>query len=848
MVRRLLAAAVLLSAAVVPAGAAPAAAEGRAEHRAEHRAERGAAGRALAACGAPTTIPASGGAPWPAGQVLAANSISTVHTAAGSAIAWLPRAFGADVVTRDPATGVDRQDRQITMAYTANTDVVGPPGGVRNAALVSADSGVSFAPAAADLPATSLGEVGNLLDGRLLAMTFIVNGALSFDGAEVTIPLILNTSADKGRTWQRLPAETRFTDTDLPANLPQRAVSAIRGVRASGRPIQMTNGTVVMPVYFTMANTSGGTVGFESVFTARPAFSGGAVDTASAWRFTMRPVTSNPTLSFGESAVVERQDGALLMVTRGNMPYGKLTYKVSATSGDTWSGIANVSFAGQPGCEVYGVSPQLALMPNGLLVLSSGRPDNWIAISTDATGTSWTREQTTYRNRPDQNWDYGSSGYTSLVPIASNQLLQFFDNCAAPNGGGRNGCVSGSGYDHDRLYRLLHRHMSALTPDLGKIDLNTKLRKGTARVTTDLTGVPPAGAVTPPTPYGAQPSAADATSTGYWSAASGAVDGSTAFWSGALSSRADGAGTYRLELDRTYRLTKIGLALLPGARATARVSTSVNGVDWTPAALGYPAGVPASAETGRIDSPGDRALRYYTLNADARHIHVTTEAASCAAVSGPTACSMINELELYSTVNSFENEPSVPHGLTDLSCVRITQPAGNGDPSRDSRYALRLKDQKDLSYCDGAGTIAKFAHTAPAAASRTLRADIHQIANTHGILFDIRGVRASDGATIAAYHLAINSGGRWAAYTDAGKWAGLGGAAVPLRAWTTFKVVAGVDGATLYTIDAAGQETLIGAAPKTAPVALSSITGYVMSSGSTDGFGDEAVFDDISFD
>src|SRR5262245_62715426 len=33
-----------------------------------------------AACGAPTTIPAAGGAPWPAGQVLAANSISTVQT------------------------------------------------------------------------------------------------------------------------------------------------------------------------------------------------------------------------------------------------------------------------------------------------------------------------------------------------------------------------------------------------------------------------------------------------------------------------------------------------------------------------------------------------------------------------------------------------------------------------------------------------------------------------------------------------------------------------------------------------------------------------------------------------
>lgn len=43
-------------------------------------------------------------------------------------------------------------------------------------------------------------------------------------------------------------------------------------------------------------------------------------------------------------------------------------------------------------------------------------------------------------------------------------------------------------------------------------------------------------------------------------------------------------------------------------------------------------------------------------------------------------------------------------------------------------------------------------------------------------------------------------------------------------------------------------ETLIGTLPKSEPVALDSITGYVMSSGSTDRAGDEAVFDDISFE
>src|SRR5262249_50600347 len=151
------------------------------------------------------------------------------------------------------------------------------------------------------------------------------------------------------------------------------------------------------------------------------------------WTFTMHPVTSNPTLSFDEMAVVERADGSLLEVTRGDVPNSELSYKTSTNDGVSWSGIANVSLADQHGCAVYGVSPALTLMPNGLLVLSSGRPDNWVAVSTDATGTSWTREQRTYSNHPTSNWNYGSSGYTSVQPIAANRLLQFVDNCAAPN-------------------------------------------------------------------------------------------------------------------------------------------------------------------------------------------------------------------------------------------------------------------------------------------------------------------------------------------------------------------------------------------------------------------------------
>ncbi|MEU8819019.1 discoidin domain-containing protein [Actinoplanes sp. NPDC048796] len=811
----------------------------------------------------PTTIPAAAGAPWPAGPVLAANGIYTFHSGgAGNApdasevIAAQPRGFGVDVVKRDPSTGADVQNKQITVTYSTHRDVTNVKQTYK--AFVSGDSGATFAPDD-NIGQDDFLEVGQLLDGRLLGVRFEANTDFIFNSAKtaITFDLILRTSADKGKTWVRQSAVTTITDNDLPANLPTRKVESIFGVNAIGRPIQMTNGAVVLPISFNM-----GAVSFQSVMVATPPAGSGSSGTSAPWVFTMRPVTSHGTYSFGESAVVERQDGALLAVTRGD--YGsmtsKLSYKVSTDLGQTWSPFADVTFDDQPGCAVYGVSPRLALMPNGLLVLSSGRPDNWMAISTDPSGTKWTQEQTTYRNRNNAtastNWWWGSSGYTSLVTTGANKLVQFTDNCAAPNAktGGSNGCKSNTSADYDRtnVYRLVNRQISTLTPDLGKIDLVTKLRRGTVKLTTDMTGAPPATAVTPPTPYGQAPSADDATRTNYWSKAEGATDGSSAFWSGALSGAGDGTGTYQLELDRTYTLTKLGLALLPGARTGARVETSADGATWTPATLDYPTGVPASSTPGRIDTPGDRALRYYGLNATARFVRITTDATTCAVAGGPDKCSMINELELYSTVNSFENDAATPHGMSDVTCARLTQPAGTGDPSHDSQYAIRIKDQIDPGNCDGANKKAGFTYPGPgvnlpAETTRTLQAGIYPVSNVNGLLVDIFGKRA-DGGTGTVYHLGINNAGRWIVHSG-GVWTGLGGAVVGLKTWTTLKVVATTTGATLYTVGADGQSTRIGTLPQEdATTSFSAITGYAFTSGSSPRTGDEAVIDDISFD
>ncbi|MEU4690613.1 discoidin domain-containing protein [Actinoplanes sp. NPDC023714] len=790
------------------------------------------------ACTAPITIPAGGVAPRADQTTVVTGNTGTVFDPAGADIAWAPRAFGADVVRADGSLS-----KQITVGYSRTTDVSKGAEPADAGARVSSDSGATFTTAPSSVPMYRLGDVANLLDGRLLGAQFVINGGFDTSVAgQVTIPLVLNLSADKGRSWTPVSARTVITDAQMPQNQANPNVASIRGVRTAGKPIQMTGGTIAIPVYFAMKYTETSNILYAALLTAKPGFTGtGAIDTSAPWQFTMRTITSNPTVSFNETAVIERQDGALLAVTRRETsPAATLSYRISADEGRTWSVSTVLTFADQPGCAVSGVLPQLAMLPTGQLVLSSGRPDNWLAISTDASGTSWTQEQQTYWNQPTNGglWWYGSSGYTSLMPTGVNRLLQFADNCQAPNASKVNGCASALNFEKGRDYRIVNRQVAILPPGLGKIDLLGKLRHGTVTLTTDLHGVPPVGAVTPPTPYGSGPSAADATSTPYWRDALGAVDGSTAFWSGALSSREDGSGTYQLKLDRTYRLTKIGLALLPGAAATAQLDVSADGETWTPATT--------------VSTSGDRAMRYYNLDATARHLRIRTDATSCAAVGGPARCSMINELELYSTVNSFENEAAIPRGLTDLACTRMTSVWANGDLDHDSNHGVRIIDGGNDTYCDGATTIGKFTYpgpgvSLPAASARTLQAGVQPVTITNGLLVDINGVR-SDGTTGPVYHLGINNGRRWAAYTDAGGWAGLGGAAVPLGAWTTFQVVASTTGATLYTVDAAGERTLIGTIPKTGSTGITSITGYSFASGSTEGVGDQAVYDDISFD
>jgi hypothetical protein len=163
-------------------------------------------------------------------------------------------------------------------------------------------------------------------------------------------------------------------------------------------------------------------------------------------------------------------------VIRHQRPGNVVATPVSTTSvdgGGTWAPLSTleVSFPNRydplddASGALLGIAPQLRLMPNGVVVLSSGRPDNWIAMSTNGQGTGWIG-QLTYRNCPTNGYRFhGSTGNTGVTTVGSSRLLQVGDNCESTWS-----CVLPDETDFtvDKQNRIWRRFVHLLTPDVGK--------------------------------------------------------------------------------------------------------------------------------------------------------------------------------------------------------------------------------------------------------------------------------------------------------------------------------------------------------------------------------------------
>ncbi|NRQ37916.1 hypothetical protein HII36_39715 [Nonomuraea sp. NN258] len=669
--------------------------------------------------------------------------------------AGFPSLTAVDVVKPDGTPG-----QKVIATWSKNVDA-----GVKQstALAVSDNGGETFgAPVPTDLREAPI----QLHDGRLFATAYYLTKVDAH-----TNKLNILTSSDLGETW---------TTTSATFSSPDELTG---GGVAHGQPIQLPDGTILVTVY--TRYTAAGDRYNSEVYAS----------TDGGRSFTRRGVMarSDATYTYDETAIEQTADGSLLAVMRRDGgTYATLHQTRSTDDGLTWSPVSDLRLGGQS-CVVRGVAPRLLLMPNGVLVLSAGRPDNWAAISTDGRGDSWTQQRVTYHNRDGVYDAHGSSGYTGVVAVGANRLLQIVDNCKLPgvNADGRlneSACPAGGRFEHGSWYAIKRRHLDVLTPDAGKIDLANKYRQGELTVDTTMT----------------------------WSSQNrprvrpdGAFDGSTNYWSSAV---AAGPGEYVMHLDRDYTFTRLGLSLRPGHAASARVYVSKDGQNW---------GEPVATITGRTDY----ALRYQAINAAGRHVKVVTDAvAGCDAEIGET-CAMLNEVELYSTTDTFDNDPvSIrPRGYQNLSNAWVVPPAVGAD------RRLKLSDFST-------GSMAKATRTTTAATRKTLEFRYYPNTVANSFLFTLTS------GTVSPYHLSISKSGSLSRYdASARKWVTLAPAGTVGAGWSRIRLEATTGSAALFVNDR--QVATLAASP-----AASSLSGYSFTSAGTATVGDEALFDDIRFE
>lgn len=717
--------------------------------------------------------PAGPTGPSATGYVLNIGNLATVYDPAGNPPATTPSTFAYDTGTAaNPSKTVSVSDGE-------NADVA--DAAIETGQVTSTNSGTTF-PASSyqhftgTSPAPAWGTV-RLRSGRMLSIDFKPQSATA-----TTATIATFSSDNNGATWSR--GTTTFTapsgkQFDFPL-----------GLRTDEQPIELADGTIVMSYY--------------THWLGDPTWSAELMQSNDGGTsFTRRGVIAAGTSSSGynEAGIAQLPNGNLIAVVRtavvGAFGPTNLVYTTSTNGGVGWSAPASllVSFDGQPAATKPGINPQLVLMPNGILVLSSGRDNtgngnNWVAMSTNGSGTGWIGALT-YRNCPqieDSNgslW-HGSSGNTGLTAVDRSTVMQAADNCHV----GYCLFAGDSGFTTDNQYRIVRRFADVLTPDVGRIDLAGKLAAGRISVS-GMTWTSPAHPRT-----GVQ----------------GAFDGSVEYWSSAVST---GPGSMVISLDKTYSLTKVGLSLRNGRSESAQVSFSTDGSNWS---------APAVTATNRTDY----AINYQTLATpvNAKFVKVDVTASSTCDAGLGSSCAFLNEIELYSTTDSFENDPlnNRPRGWTGLNSTWVS--TSNLD---DSAHALLLSDGSTTA--SATAVLDRASGT-----SRTLEFKIKPMTVPHANLFTLNGKVAS-GATVAAYHFGIFGDGTIRRYTGS-TWSTIAGATAPLGSWTTIRVVATTTGGTISV----NGGTPISISPWNA---VSSLTSAQFSSGGTSGTGDNFAIDDV---
>jgi hypothetical protein len=611
---------------------------------------------------APAVVVPSGNGASPAEPVSALGPTWGMVGYAPGHIAAVPQPFGYDTVVDGETT------KRIFLSFGAQPDVSTAASVFYTA--TSDDAGQRFL-TSEQTPWTALNMV-RLDDGSFLSVEFIPDW---IDSTHVTIRTWRST--DQGETWT-------LTQGAYTAPEPMGFLRVWRG------PILLSDGTVIVPAYTEYASD-----------TRNASLILQTNDLGATW--TLRSTIVEPTTDLGtnEVGLSYTTDGRLIAVMRPDTPQPyHLRQAFSDDDGRTWSAPEVVT---GPDGPVGSISPVLTLQPNGMLLLSYGRPDNNLLVSTDGTGTEWDQHEFVFGNAPATSGparDMGSSGNTGLTTVEANRSIVYYDRCHS-----NNLCKP-----YNEQYSIWGAYVDAVTPGSGKIDVATKLRAGTATISGD---VAPANPVFPETRL------------------EGAVDGSSERHAAAVLRADAGPPSLVVELDRSYLLDRIGLMLGHDRPYSASIQLSEDGRRWSP---------PVVRTTGTRDF----ALRYTDIEPQrARFVRVTGVAGTDTPVT---------ELELYAAdLDTFENDPvfGVPRGWTDALNVTTTDVDLGGF---ESRRSLRLFD----NYVD---QVAKITRPAPERDRQVATFELGSSEwNYRGqFVFDVVG--RNGGSSTVRWHFLLTPGG-----------------------------------------------------------------------------------------
>lgn len=493
------------------------------------------------------------------------------------------------------------------LSFVRNSDTPGAP--QIGEVITSAMDGREFRNAN-NFPADfSPGAVGRLRSGELLAMRFRPVQTLP-DGRTRSA---IWRSDDAGASWRN--TDMFLTDNKWKMNW----------YRTTGRKIiEQPDGTLLTAVY------AGGTIdGFTSTFAIVIA----STDGGKTWQ--QRGLMSNPAagIGSGETALEQTSDGRLIAISRSIDPPNALPASMgiqfSSDAGATWT--PRVEWTPPSGLPANGIMPELNLQANGALVLSYGRPDNYVAVSWDGTGRNWNTGKLVYSNyiRTDSpgRW-FGSSGNSALAANASNSSIFYGDICHN----------EWTCYEYGQQNGVFARQIDAVTAGVGKLDIATGVLKKKMTIS---------GQVVPGDPAVPEQRLA------------GAVDGSNQATAAArFAGAAAAARGLVVDLGRDYPIDKVGLMLDRGVANSAKVQFSTDGRSWGRAVV-------------RQQNSTDYALRYHQLPKPqtARYVKVSTDSGA--------PLTAVTELELSAAgTYTFENDAvnAAPRGLTQTKHALVNEP------------------------------------------------------------------------------------------------------------------------------------------------------------------------------